>query len=222
MIDAQTILLSLRHADCCLHAGYCTCIAAVPELLQTPTSAPAQTPTSPSLPLRCKPPGPATWQMLTGHRTGHLKLWQASHQEPLQALAIIRPARNSPVQSLVVLPSLHLICSAHLDGYIALYITPSPSSPHQCIPAHQIDGSLPALILPSAVFEAHRSGLQQCVAGDTGLVSLGAFGSIMVWPRTELQGMLGNAGLLASDRYCPCHILDRQASTVSFTHTPSL
>ena len=143
-----------------------------------------------------------------------MKLWQASHQEPLQALAIIRAARNSPVQSLVLLPGLHLICSCHLDGHIALFITPDPSSPHQCLPAYQIDGSLPILTLPSAVFEAHKSGLQQCVAGYTGLVSLGAFGSIMVWPRAELQGMLSNAGLFASVRYCFCHVY----KTASMSH----
>ena len=177
-------------------------MAAVPELLQTPTP--------PSLVPSHKPSGSATWQMLTGHRTGHMKLWQASHQEPLQALAISRAARNSPVQSLVLLPSLHLICSCHLDGHIALHITPDPGSTHQCNPVYEIDGSLPALTLPSAAFEAHRSGLQQCVAGDTGLVSLGAFGSIMVWPRAELQGMLSSAGLFASARYCLCHVLMRQ------------
>ena len=206
MIDTETCLVSLSRAHGCLHAGCCTCIAAVPELLQTPTSAPAQTPTPPSSQLSYKPPGSASWQMLTGHRTGHVKLWQASYQERLQALAVITPSRNSPVQSLVVLPSLHLICLGHLDGHIALYIIPDPSSPHQCIPAHQIDGSLPALPLPSAAFEAHRSGLQQCVAGDTGLLSLGALGSIMVWPRAELQSTLSNAGLLA--RYCFCPNLD--------------
>ena len=222
VVDTETILVPLRRAYCCLHAGHCTCITAVPELLQIPTSAQAQTLTPPSLLLSYKPPGSATWQMLTGHRTGHMKLWQTSHQERFQPLAVIRTARNSPVQSLVILPSLHLVCVGHLDGCIGLYITPNPGSPRQCIPACQIDGGLPALTMPSAVFEAHRSGLQQCVAGDTGLVSLGAFGSIMVWPRAELQGTLSKAGLLASARYCFCHTLDSTTDySVSHAHAQS-
>ena len=193
-------------AHCSLRAGYCTCIAAMPEPLQTPTPAPAQTPTLSSFLSTYKQPGSAIWQMLTGHRSGHLKLWQASHQEPFQALAVIRAARSSPVQSLVVLPDLHLICLGHRDGHIVLYLTPEPSSAHQCIPAYQSEGSLPALALPTAAFQAHKSGLRQCVAGDTGLVSLGALGSIMVWPKSELQAVLNTAGLIASGRYPSCNL----------------
>ena len=55
------------------------------------------------------------------------------------------------------------------------------------------------------------------MAGDTGLVSLGAFGSIMVWPRAELQGTLSNAGLLASARYCFCH-MSGSTSDYSVSH----
>lgn len=201
--DRQSSLWPFGRAHQFLHAGYCTCIAPVPELLLT--SSLVQTPTPASLAPSHKPPASATWQMLTGHRLGHVQLWQASHQGPLQALAIIRAPRSSPVQSLVVLQDLHLICSGHLDGHIALHITPRSASAHQCIPPCQVDGSLPALTLPTATFEAHRSGLQNCVAGDSGLVSLGALGSIMVWPRAELQGMLSNAGLHAFARYCFCH-----------------
>ena len=170
-------------------AGFASCITAVPELLQTPGSSATQSHTSTHLPEQKQ-----TWQMLTGHASGHMKLWQATDQDPLQALAVIRAARNSPVQSLVMLTKLNLICSAHSDGHISLFVTPEHSA-HLWLPSFQIDNHLPALNLPSASFEAHKSGLRQCMAGDTGLVSLGAFGSIMVWPEAELKAVVSSGGL---------------------------
>ena len=163
------------------------------ELAKSAPSAASQAPTFPPDLSSNKPSGSANRQMLTGHSSGHLKLWQACQQGFHQPLAIIKAASNSPVQSLVILPNSHLICSAHLDGHISLYISPDHTALYQ-VPSVQIDSSLPTLNLPGASLQAHKSGLQQCVAGDTGLVSLGAFGSIMMWPEAELKAALHSAG----------------------------
>lgn len=141
--------------------------------------------------------------MLTGHSSGDLKLWQASQQGFHQPLAVIRAASRSPVQSLVILPNINLICSAHLEGCISLFVSPERSASYH-LPSVQIDSSLPSLNLPGANFQAHKSGLRQCVAGDSGLVSLGAFGSIMLWPEAELKATLNSAGLQHPGRYSPC------------------
>ena len=128
-------------------------------------------------------------QLLTGHVSGHMKLWSTSQQSPVQALAVIRAVSNSPVRSLVILPDLSLICSAHTDGQIVLQQIPAESQ-RQLLPVPQEGAAtLPSVMLPLSSIQAHKSGLQQCVAGYTGLISVGAFGSIMAWPEAELRSL---------------------------------
>ena len=52
--------------------------------------------------------------------------------------------------------------------------------------------------------QAHKSGLQHLVGGEVGLVSLGTFGSIMLWPVAELRALAENSGLLLPNRWVPC------------------
>ena len=185
-------------------AGCPTCIAPLPAALLICPFTPSQGPPPSPQHLGSKPPGSAGCQMLTGHSSGHMKLWGTTQQECLQGLAIIRAACSSPVQSLVILPSLQLICSAHLDGHISLHTALELSS-HRWAPSYHSDGGLPLAYLPVASFQAHKSGLRQCVAGDTGLISLGAFGSIMVWPESELKAVLKRSDLPPDGRYhCYC------------------
>lgn len=187
-----------------MHAGSVTCIAPVPDLVRCQSciaSSSSQSPSSTSLPSQ-KTSDAATWQLLTGHMTGHMKLWQASQQNPLQALAIIRAACSSPVMSLVTLPHLFLICTAHASGHITLHVISDQSEKQQILPFQQPDEGqhLPTIMLPFSGFEAHKSGLQQCVEGDTGLVSIGAFGSITVWPEAELRSTAHSTGLALPGR----------------------
>lgn len=188
-----------------MYTGCITCICAVPHLVQHESPYFTQDPSSTSESGR-KPVAIDTWQLLTGHTSGHMRLWQASQQNPLQTLAIIRAAANSPVKSLVILRNLHLICSAHAAGYITLHIIPEQPQKQASLVQQADQTSLPSLLLASSSFEAHKSGLQQCVEGDTGLVSVGAFGSIMVWPEAELRSTVNNAGFMLPGRYHSCHI----------------
>lgn len=77
----------------------------------------------------------------------------------------------------------------------------------QVLPSQQTGEGQPLhlLSLASTSFEAHRSGLQMCVVGDSGLVSVGAFGSIMVWPEAELRSVAHAAGLRLVGRYALTH-----------------
>ncbi|KAL0046815.1 hypothetical protein WJX82_010624 [Trebouxia sp. C0006] len=51
-----------------------------------------------------------SWRLLTGHQSGQVKLWAVPQGRPLQPLAILRASTPSPVQSLVVLDDLQLLC----------------------------------------------------------------------------------------------------------------
>jgi len=202
-----------------VRAGSVTCISPVPDLVKyqslpsssfpLPRQKSSEAATSQRLTrLSSASPGQkqtevATWQLLTGHVSGHLKLWQGSQQNLLQALAVIRAVGDSPVKSLVILQQLQAVCSAHANGQIMLCIMPDQSAELQVLPSQQAgEGqALHLLSLASTRFEAHRSGLQMCVAGDSGLVSVGAFGSIMVWPEAELRSAAHAAGLRLAGRY---------------------
>ena len=202
-----------------MHAGAVTCISPVPDLVKhqplpsssfpLPSQKASEAATWQRLTLLSSTsPGQqqtevATWQLLTGHVSGHLKVWQGSQQNLLQALAIIRAVGDSPVKSLVVLQQLQAVCSAHANGQIMLCVMPDQSAELQALPSQQAGEGQPLHVLPlaSTRFEAHRSGLHMCVAGDSGLVSVGALGSIMVWPEAELRSVAHAAGLQLAGRY---------------------
>ncbi len=222
-------------------AGSVTCISPVPDLVKhqplpsssfpLPSQKASEAATWQRL-TRLSSTSPAqkrteasTWQLLTGHVSGHLKLWQGSQQNLLQALAVIRAVGDSPVKSLVVLQQLQVVCSAHATGQIMLCVMPDQPAELQVLPSQQVSKGQPLpfqqagegqpllfqqagegqplhlLPLASTSFEAHRSGLQMCVAGDSGLVSVGAYGSIMVWPEAELRSVAHAAGLSLTGRY---------------------
>ena len=205
-----TLCLRQRLSVC---TGSVTCISSVPDLVRhqpapIPDALPGQKPSesatwrqlarlSSASSSAQKESEAASWQLLTGHVSGHLKLWQGSEQSPLQALAVIRAAPNSPVKSLIILHQLHLVCSAHDNGQVRLYTIPHQPEELQFLPFQQAAERqrLPTVTMASTSFEAHKSGLQQCVAGDTGLVTVGAFGSIMVWPEAELRSIAHRASL---------------------------
>lgn len=209
--------LLMSHA--CDDLGSVTCISPVPDIVKhqpLPSSSfplPSQKPSEAatwqrltrlsSTPPSQKQTDAASWQLLTGHVSGHLTLWQGSQQNLLQALAIIRAVGNSPVKSLVVLEQLQAVCSAHANGQIMLCVMPDQSAGLQVLPSQQAGEGQALHLLPlaSTCIEAHRSGLQVCVEGDLGLVSVGALGSITVWPEAELRSVAHAAGLQLAGRY---------------------
>ena len=90
------------------------------------------------------------------------------------------------------------------DQSAELQVLPSQQAGEgQPLPFWQAGEGQPLHLLPlaSASFEAHRSGLHMCVARDSGLVSVGAFGSIMVWPEAELRSAAHAAGLQLAAGY---------------------
>ena len=177
-----------------MHAGAVTCISPVPDLVKhqpLPSSSfplPSQKASEAATWQRLtrlsstshgqKQTEAATWQLLTGHVSGHLKLWQGSQQNLLQALAIIRAVGDSPVKSLVVLPQLQVVCSAHANGQIMLCVMPDQSAELQGLPSQQTGEGQPLpfqqagegqplhlLPLASTSFKAHRSGQDVCGRG---------------------------------------------------------
>ena len=217
-----------------VHAGSVTCISPVPDLVKhqpLPSSSfplPSQKASEAATWQRLtrlsstshgqKQTEAATWQLLTGHVSGHLKLWQGSQQNLLQALAVIKAVGDSPVKSLVVLQQLQVVCSAHANGQIMLCVMPDQPAELQVLPSQQAGEGQPLpfqqagegqplhlLPLASTCFEAHRSGLQMCVAGDSGLVSVGAHGSIMAWPEAALRSAAHAAGIQLAGRYARTH-----------------
>lgn len=127
-----------------------------------------------------------TWQILTGHHSGAVKVWQQFGGTPLQPLLVLAPPTKSPVRSLVVMDD-QLLCCAHANGQLTLYIMQSPLQP--ATPKTDQD-VLPALTLKHAVCQAHCQGLTQCLRCVVGLMSVGVSGTILMWPKDQIRRLL--------------------------------
>ncbi|KAL0036873.1 hypothetical protein WJX77_003215 [Trebouxia sp. C0004] len=144
-------------------------------------------------------PDTDSWQLLTGHTSGQVKMWSAAAVQPLRPLAILGAPTVSPVRSLVVLADQQLLCFAHADGHLALHTAPHPTQcPNR---AESLTGQdLPILLLQHAVCQAHQLGLEQCVKCEVGLVSVGSSGTILMWSEDQLTSTLQQPCFLADDR----------------------
>ena len=136
-----------------------------------------------------------TWQMLTGHDSGEVKVWQQSGGSPLQPLLVLASLNHSPVRSLVVMDQV--LCCAHADGQLTLYIMQSEL---QAAAPEADQNSLPALALPHAVFQAHFQGLSQCVKCVVGLMSVGVSGTILMWSEDQVKSLLHQGAVHAEAR----------------------
>lgn len=142
-----------------------------------------------------------SWQLLTGHQSGQVKLWAVPQGQPLQPLAILAAPTTSPVRSLVVLEDSQLLCIGLLDGHLALHHAPQIIT---AAPAAQALNSqdMPVITVQSSCCQTHDSGLTQFISCALGLISVGRAGSILLWSRDQLTKM---AQLSCSDppeRYC--------------------
>ena len=142
-----------------------------------------------------------SWRLLTGHQSGQVKLWAVPHGRPLQPLAILRASTPSPVQSLVVLDDLQLLCCGHLDGHLALHLA---SQIIAAAPAARSLNSLdmPVITVQNSCCQAHDSGLVQCSSCALGLISVGRAGSILLWSRDQLTKMAQLSCSYPPERYC--------------------
>ena len=146
------------------------------------------------------PPDAATWQLLTGHESGQVKLWVASEGRSLQHLARFAAPTFSPVRSLILLGDLHLLCFAHADGHLALHII--PHHPVQVTPLEPQDADdVLVVTLQHAVCQLHQEGLVQCVKSADGMISLATSGMIQIWSQHRLARMVEQCGLQHHDRY---------------------
>lgn len=127
-----------------------------------------------------------TWQILTGHHSGAVKVWQQFGGFPLQPLLVLAPPTRSPVRSLVVMDD-QLLCCAHASEQLSLYVMQSLLQP--ATPQADED-TLPALTLKHAVYQAHCQGLTQCVRCVMGLMSVGISGTILMWRKDQIKGLL--------------------------------
>ena len=80
-----------------------------------------------------------------------------------------------------------LLCCAHADGQLTLYIMQSQMQP---APSEADQGVLPALMLKHSVYQAHYQGMSQCVRSVVGLVSLGVSGTILMWSKDQIKSLL--------------------------------
>lgn len=142
-----------------------------------------------------------SWQLLTGQQSGQVKLWAVPQGRPLQPLAILGAPTASPVQSLVVLDDLQLLCFGHLDGHLALHHAP------QIVVAALLAPSLnsqdmPVITVQNSCCQTHDSGLVQCISCALGLISVGRAGSILLWSRDHLTKMAQQSCSHLPERYC--------------------
>ena len=130
-----------------------------------------------------------------------VKLWAVPQGRPLQPLAILRASTPSPVQSLVVLDDLQLLCCGHLDGHLALHLA---SQIIAAAPAARSLNSLdmPVITVQNSCCQAHDSGLVQCSSCALGLISVGRAGSILLWSRDQLTKMAQLSCSYPPERYC--------------------
>ncbi len=145
--------------------------------------------------------GADSWQLLTGHQSGQAKLWAVPQGRPLQPLAILGAPTASPVQSLVVLDDLQLLCFGHLDGHLALHHAPQIIA---AAPAAQSLNSqdMPVIIVQNSCCQTHDRGLTQCISCALGLISVGRAGSILLWSHDQLTKMAQQSCSHPPERYC--------------------
>ena len=127
-----------------------------------------------------------TWQTLTGHYSGDVQVWQQCGGSPLQPLLVLAPRTNSPIRSLVVMDD-HLLCCGHADEQLTLYMMQAQLQPATSRADH---GSLPAMTLKHAVYQAHCQGLSHCVRCAVGLMSVSVSGTILMWSKDQIRSML--------------------------------
>ncbi len=140
-------------------------------------------------------------RLLTGHHSGQVKLWAVHQGRPLQPLAILGAPTTSPVQSLVVLDDLQLLCFGHVDGHLALHHTPQIVAAAPV--AQPLNGQdMTVISVQSSCCQTHDSGLMQCISCELGLISVGRAGSILLWSRAQLTKMAQQSCSHPSDRYC--------------------
>ncbi len=140
------------------------------------------------------------WRLLTGHQSGQVKLWAVPQGRPLQPLAILAASTTSPVQSLVLLDDLQLVCCGHLDGHLALHQAP------QIIAAAPAAGSrnshdMPVITVQNSRCQTHDNGLVQCISCAVGLISVGRAGSVLLWSRDQLTKMAQQSCSQIPERY---------------------
>ncbi|KAL0037083.1 hypothetical protein WJX77_012077 [Trebouxia sp. C0004] len=130
-----------------------------------------------------------SWRLLTGHQSGQVKLWAVPQGWPLQPLAVLGAPTVSPVQSLVVLDSLQLLCFGHLDGHVALHHAQKivAAAPIAQSPNSQ---DMPVITVKNSCCQTHSSGLVQCISCAPGLITVGRAGSILLWSRDQLTKMV--------------------------------
>jgi hypothetical protein len=112
-----------------------------------------------------------------------------------------RCSNSQPVQSLVVLDDLQLLCFGHLDGHLALHHAP------QIVVAALLAPSLnsqdmPVITVQNSCCQTHDSGLVQCISCALGLISVGRAGSILLWSRDHLTKMAQQSCSHLPERYC--------------------
>ena len=149
--------------------------------------------------------GTDTWQLLTGHQSGQVKLWAASQGHPQQPLAVLGVPTTSPVKSVAHLADQHLFCFAHNDGHVALHHAPEhgAQAPTMLLPGGQ---DTPIINLPSSSYQAHDKGLVQCITCAMGLISVGEDGTILVWPRHQLAELIRQSSSHLHERYLRCSL----------------
>lgn len=146
-----------------------------------------------------------TWQLLTGHQSGQVKLWAASQGHPQQPLAVLGVPTTSPVKSVAVLADQQLFCFAHIDGHVALHHAPEheAQAPTVLLPGGQ---DIPIINLPSSKYQAHDKGLVQCITCAMGLISVGEDGTILVWSRHQLAELVRQSSSHPHERYLHCSL----------------
>ncbi|DBB01174.1 hypothetical protein WJX77_003342 [Trebouxia sp. C0004] len=132
------------------------------------------------------------WQLLTAHENGQMQVWEASTGMlcPVLRIGTAGPA----ARCLVVCKSLGILATAHADGKLFVRLLPQL----QAGEGPTVTAGEPVQTLskdPTALVQAHRSGMVSAVGANAGLITCGVFGSIMWWPEAELRSCVKAAGM---------------------------
>ncbi|DBA69568.1 TPA: hypothetical protein ACH3X2_012650 [Trebouxia sp. C0005] len=132
------------------------------------------------------------WQLLTAHENGQMQVWEASIGMlcPVLRIGTAGPA----ARCLVLCKSLGILATAHADGKLFLRLLPQLKAGE----GPTVTAGEPVQTLtkdPTALIQAHRSGMVSVVGANAGLITCGVFGSIMWWPEAELRSCVEAAGM---------------------------
>ncbi|GAX75255.1 hypothetical protein CEUSTIGMA_g2700.t1 [Chlamydomonas eustigma] len=159
------------------------------------------------------------WRLLTGHESGQIVLWHPDAHRLMPLMYILEP--GSPIRGLMVFEQYNLVCTAHANGDIQVFIRPSmggmsisvPLGPFATLPpgSESAHPNSFGLYRPKKVsIKAHKSPMVMMLGTAGSMVTASIKGTIRLWHAEEIAAEAERGGIVVTpamaDRVSSVHL----------------